>query len=401
MKIKNTVYLSLMLLIALLVTVQPSSGQVPCGPSIIPKASLFVNWPQFQYDDAHAGCNPYESILNTNTVGSLNVKWQAKISHGGYSTGVVADGLLYTSVGQGDPLFSYSLLAINANTGAVIWSIAGQNQQGFSPPAVAKGAVYAGSSDHNVYAFDAKTGTLLWKYETANFVESTPAVANGVVYVGSSDSNIYALNAATGALIWKYTTGGGVDYWPAVANGVVYFGSQDRKLYALDAATGAFLWSFATQYPSFSASVANGKVYVGSDQVYALNASTGAPIWAYPAGGTLSPAVARGVVYATSTDGYVYALNATTGTLTWKYKTQDSTLFSTSAAVANGVVYATTDHYLNALNADTGALLWSYSLEGDAEGWPVVANGVLYMGTSTDPFGCCYGYLYSFSPNGQ
>ena len=62
-------------------------------------------------------------------------------------------------------------------------------------------------------------------------MDSSPAVANGVVYVGSTDNNIYALNAGTGALLWKYTTGA-VQSSPAVANGVVYVGSTDGNVYA-------------------------------------------------------------------------------------------------------------------------------------------------------------------------
>ena len=45
------------------------------------------------------------------------------------------------------------------------------------------------------------------------------------MYVGSEDNNLYALNASTGALLWKYTTGEQVYSSPAVANGVVYVGS--------------------------------------------------------------------------------------------------------------------------------------------------------------------------------
>ena len=63
-------------------------------------------------------------------------------------------------------------------------------------------------------------------------VDSSPAVANGVVYVGSEDNNVYALNASTGALLWKYATGSVVTSSPAVANGVVYVGSDDNNLYA-------------------------------------------------------------------------------------------------------------------------------------------------------------------------
>ena len=47
------------------------------------------------------------------------------------------------------------------------------------------GVVYVGSVDHHVYALDAETGELLWRYETGAGVFSSPAVSDGVVYVGS------------------------------------------------------------------------------------------------------------------------------------------------------------------------------------------------------------------------
>ena len=101
-----------------------------------------------------------------------------------------------------------------------------------SSPAVANGVVYIGSDDNNVYALNANTGALLWSYTTGGAVTSSPAVANGVVYVGSDDNKVYALNASTGALLWSYTTGGAVESSPAVANGVVYVGSDDGNVYA-------------------------------------------------------------------------------------------------------------------------------------------------------------------------
>ena len=41
------------------------------------------------------------------------------------------------------------------------------------------------------------------------------------------------------------------DSSPAVANGVVYVGSDDGNVYALNAATGAELWSYTTEALSF------------------------------------------------------------------------------------------------------------------------------------------------------
>ena len=55
-----------------------------------------------------------------------------------------------------------------------------------------------------MYALNASTGALLWSYTTGRQCESSPAVANGVVYVGSDDGNVYALNASTGAKLWSY-----------------------------------------------------------------------------------------------------------------------------------------------------------------------------------------------------
>ena len=51
------------------------------------------------------------------------------------------------------------------------------------------------SSDNHVYALDASTGNLLWRYETGDDVSSSPVVADGVVYVRSNDNYVYAIGA--------------------------------------------------------------------------------------------------------------------------------------------------------------------------------------------------------------
>ena len=86
------------------------------------------------------------------------------------------------------------------------------------------GVVYVGSQDNYVYALDAFTGDLVWRYETGWRVLSSPAITDGVVYVGSLDHYLYALDAATGNLLWRYKTGDTVTYEvsasPAVVGGI-------------------------------------------------------------------------------------------------------------------------------------------------------------------------------------
>ena len=80
-------------------------------------------------------------------------------------------------------------------------------------------------------------------------------------------------NVGSLGLKWSYTTGFYVESSPAVANGVVYVGSDDDNVYALNARTGAKLWSYATgSAVDSSPAVASGMIYVGSgdDKVYAF-----------------------------------------------------------------------------------------------------------------------------------
>ena len=64
-------------------------------------------------------------------------------------------------------------------------------------------------------------------------MDSSPAVVDGVVYVGSDDDHVYALDAASGQLRWRYQTGNDMDSSPAVVDGVVYVGSEDGYVYAV------------------------------------------------------------------------------------------------------------------------------------------------------------------------
>ena len=155
----------------------------------------------------------------------------------------------------------------------------------------------------------AKLG-LAWSFElsTNRAVEATPIVVDGVMYVTSSWSLVYALDAKTGALLWKYDpkvpreTGfhaccDVVNRGVAVWRGRVFVATLDGRLVALDAKSGAVSWSVVT---------------VDQTQPYTI---------------TMAPRVIKGKVMVGNSGseygvrGYMSAYDADDGKLVWRFYT--------------------------------------------------------------------------------
>jgi outer membrane protein assembly factor BamB len=348
-----------------------------------------AEWDSFGYLPSGGRYNSVESGLGVSNVKTMAQEFKFETGAAVNSSPAVANGTVY--FGSNDRY----VYAIDAGTGVTTWQFFTQASV-FSSPAVANGIVYIGADDESMHAIDASTGASIWNFKTLSGVDSSPVVANGVVYFGSNDSSIYALNAATGALEWQFVTGKAVQSSPAVANGIVYIGSEDGNLYALSASTGVTIWTLPTGSGLLGASpaVAGNVVYFAAygnpeGMFYALDASTGAILWQNATLSSINstPAVANGLVYITSYDGYVYAFNSTSGALMWKDKIN---CIDSSPAIANGVLYVGSgDNHLYALNAATGKVLKTFATLKNIIASPAVVNGTVYVG-STD------GGMYAF-----
>jgi outer membrane protein assembly factor BamB len=308
----------------------------------------------------------------------------------------VVDGTVY--VGSQDR----NLYALNASTGALLWKYDTRERYDYvsSSPAVSNGVVYIGGMKTKVHAVDAYSGDLLWEYKLPrrttirSGISSSAAVAGGVVSIGNMDGTVYAFDEETGVLLWNHTFSpleydeNSVFSSPAVADGVVYIQAYGGHLCALDASGGTVLWNYVNEndWSAYSSpAVSEGVVYFGSGvkgNLHALHAATGAEIWEYPTGAsvTSSPAVSGGVVYFGCNDNNTYALDASSGALLWNFTT--GWRVSSSPAVASGVVYiGSLDNTTYALDAATGALLWTFDVGGRVMSSPAVSNGVVYIGS--------------------
>lgn len=145
------------------------------------------------------------------------------------------------------------------------------------------------------------------KLDIDSGTEATPLVVDGVMYTTGAFSIVYAINAATGELLWKYDPKvpaenlgqgccGPVNRGVAVWQGKVYVGSFDGRLIALDAGTGQPVWSVDTlidRSKSYSITgaprIVKGKVLIGNGgaefgvrgYVTAYDADTGKQVWRF------------------------------------------------------------------------------------------------------------------------
>jgi len=83
-----------------------------------------------------------------------------------------------------------------------------------------------------------------WIFEYGGSVEGC-GIDEDVVYFGSCDYHIYAVDAESGKMVWKFRTGGSVpNFSPAFHGDVLFLSSYDNYLYCLDKRRGAEIWKF-------------------------------------------------------------------------------------------------------------------------------------------------------------
>ena len=201
----------------LLVLLPVQANTPPAAPASSPTSP--GDWPMYGHDVSRTNYNPDETQLNPATVAQLHLQWEAPVG----------------SAPDGTPAFS--------------------------APSVAGGRVVVGSSratGPNLFAFDARTGTLAWNASVGYTpgscfnvgIGSTATISGTTLVIGGGDAAYYGLNTATGAQLWREPLDAGPSgfAWvsPLLANGRAYLGvasdcdnpSVVGEVRSLDATTG-------------------------------------------------------------------------------------------------------------------------------------------------------------------
>ena len=270
--------------------------------------------------------------ISSRTVSSLGVRWRFELPAGSpfgafASTPLVAGGTVYLQT------LSSSVFALDAATGHVRWRWV-QKAPNDGPNGLAATATRLyGATDTSVFALDRRTGRRVWAKRlvsrTEQFIDIAPLAANGLVFtstVGFAPGGrgaLYALDQRTGAIRWKFQTirdpwqspsagGGGAWYTPSLGpDGRLYVGISNPDP-----------WGGTPTRP-------NGGAHPGTtpyvDALVTLEAKTGKLLWydqvtkhdVRDYDFEASPIVVGGTVYGAGKAGRVVAWNRVSGKRLW------------------------------------------------------------------------------------
>jgi outer membrane protein assembly factor BamB len=208
----------------------------------------------------------------------------------------------------------------------------------WASPALYGERIYIGTLDGSFYSIWRNNGTLAWNFTSPSYegIYSSASISQGKVFfvTGKEDNAIYALNATTGKVDWRFQAPGPGYGSPAIHGDTVYVPVWEPPrpggwLYALpinDPTPGdgvlensSIKWKASTgdTQGGSSPTYSSGKILVGTDdgmggdgKLLCINATNGKELWNLTTGGDVysTPAVSEGIVFVGGIDGRMYAV---------------------------------------------------------------------------------------------
>jgi outer membrane protein assembly factor BamB len=449
-------------------------------------ADASAEWRAPNFDLAGDRASPHAAI-DAENVSRLRVAWRFVFPEDTTFSGLDAA----TPLVIGDRVYVQTLhsnvYALDLATGRVVWRRRYKRVDGGPNGLAAAGAALFGSTDTSVFALDRGSGRELWRRRLTSSsqpIDVAPVAANGVVVTSTTGfppggkGTLYALDARTGRVRWRFVTikgewavpreaGGGGAWWPGSlgSDATVYVGNSNplpfggsrrhpnggayagRALYtdsllALDIRSGHLRWydqlvphdvrDYDVAVSPIVGDIAGREVVFGAGKngkVYAWDARTHRRRWTASVGrhlhdagplprrsitvcpglfgGVLTPmALAGGRLFVPVVDlcysgsaygfpgfdttdpisgrGELVALAAATGRRLW-VRRLPSPPFGCATASRDLVVTATYAGVVYALAAEDGRILWQAREPAGINACPAVAGDTLLVGAGAEP----------------
>ena len=357
----------------------------------------------------HGDCQRTGNFSEANII-IPNLVWKKEISGLVGSSPIVFNGRVYVTNWFGWEEWQPGLYCLNASSGDIIWRI--DEIDGASTPAIQDELLVIGNHSGELFFVDLETGTILKKLKLEESpswwgIASSPLIYNNSIYVLTfSNGTLWKIDL-NGSIVWKFVTGGEIMYYtsPSAYDGKIFFAGSsgsEHAIYCVDE-NGNLIWKYSVDSKiTNSPSIGYGKVFFATkNNFYAVDLN-GSLAWKINFNGTISTAsLAYGKVFVGSSDGYLYSIDAENGEVNWKFKANGK-IWSSPAVAGNAVYFATNvpEGTIYSLNLDDGSLLWYFKLKPPSGKYfnimssPFISDGKLYIGADS-------GYVYCFDSRGR
>lgn len=223
--------------------------------------------------------------------------------------------------------------------------------------------LFGGDTKGQFYSIDATTGAILWKTPTKGVFFSRPLVKGNQVFVVNSHGILQSYERSTGQWLWQQNDPGtgSLGLWsqqgPVFFQGYIVNGFPSATLVAFDLQTGKPAWN-----ESFSDKLQGADNF---NDLKALHASTE-------------------MLFASSFSGDLRAWEAAQGSKKLVWEKRLSLHAPMTLDEKSGVLYLSArDGKVYAIDAKTGFLKWDYELPRGLGTQPTIANGQIWVGTSS------------------
>ena len=358
-------------------------SRVAAAPVDPPKALPSTPWPEFRGPTGDGLSSAHDVPVSWSA--KENVAWKVDLPGQGWSSPVLADGMLYVTAGEaegGEAGASLRTLCLDAATGKLLW---------------------------NVEVFHPDAATSSSKHSKNSIASSTPIVRGDRLYVHFGHMGTAALDLK-GSVIWRQTE---IHYPPVHGNGgspvlvgdTLIFscdGRSDPFVAALDANTGAIRWRTPRNTPakktfSFSTPLAidvggaRQVVLPGSGFVAGYDPRDGGELWRVRYGEGYSvvprPVLAHGLLFVSSgfDEPVLHAIkadgpkgDATDTRVAWTVR-KGAPLTCSTLALGDELYFVSDGGVATCLDALTGKVHWTERLGGGFSSSPVAAEGRIYF----------------------
>ncbi len=346
------------------------AGTDPCDGASCPVPS---DWGAVQGGPSHRGYQPL--LLDAR---NFALRWKVERSGSSVDVGT-GGGKVFVVDGR-------SVAALDAVTGAEVWTTPRASTSYYSGPSFAHDVVYivAGQPDNAFLGgLRADTGKQVLDARPSGFrpTFTGPTIFGERIYLnGGSSQGVMALDALTGAKVWNtVVTGGGTSWEPAVDQERV-FAVVNGFVRVLDRLTGAELFAIEANVLAQTPVLGSrGNVLSADANLASFDLATRKAAWKAAATGAdfKMPAVGNGCVFSLQA-GELVAVREVNGDPLWRWRPATGALTS-NLIVTVSHIFVANEWTTYAVDVATHEAVWSYPSGGTLalgnEGALLIAGG--------------------------